>query len=290
MNYINCKNNLLPSEMRKSVAFWANNSVGHINSLLNLPLGTTAVMQKEFTCELNDLLKSFKKISTMYNGEDLSGLPVKPDFLFKENRRFINLLERMKFEGFSGYPYLQQTIFHYIYEQRYINAIFGISNSGQGLITVRFSGIGNYPFICIYNQVYFWSVIGAMHPSLMMGNEKFYHLASGNTRNYLTEITNRFNHICFKLSNLKKPLKDTELEPVLSEFCKLNLDFLRFLYAIKAGSAGIFISNNSKDIPESFYKTLDHIIGEHTLVKELCESLSARLNIKSNCTERFRRN
>ena len=60
--------------------------------------------------------------------EETRRLPSKPQLLFAENRRLINLLERMKFEGFGGYPYLQQSIFHYIYEQRYINAIFGISN------------------------------------------------------------------------------------------------------------------------------------------------------------------
>ena len=182
----------------------------------------------------------------------------------------------MKYEGFGGYPYLQQTIFHYIYEQRYINAIFGVQNESRGLIAVRFLTIGNYPFICIYNQMYFWSVIGAIHPSLMIGNDRFYRSASIYTREYLTEITNRFNLICFRLSELKKPTAKNELKPVFDEFCRLNLEFLRFLKAIKEKGGGIYTAGVPTDISQSFYKSLDHIIGEHTLVKELCDTMCER--------------
>ena len=273
MNYINCKDVNLPSDMRKAVEFWARNTVGHIETLLNLKGTTSAVMQPYFSAELETLLRSFKKISSLYSEGETRRLPSKPQLLFAENRRLINLLERIKFEGFGGYPYLQQTIFHYIYEQRYINAIFGVQNETRGLITVRFSPMGSYPLVCIYNQMYFWSVIGAMHPSLMMGNEKFYRSASLHTRDYLTEITNRFNSVCFSLSSLKKPPTRDELEKVFCTFRELNSDFLRFLKIIKTGERGVFAVGAPTDMPQSFYKSLDHIIGEHTLVKKLCETM-----------------
>ncbi len=276
MNYINCKDVNLPADMIRAVEFWSRNTVGHIETLLKLKGSTAAVMQPYFTKELENLLQSFKKISALYKSEDAFRLPVKPQLLFSENRRLINLLERMKYEGFSGYPYLQQTIFHYIYEQRYINAIFGVPNEARGLITVRFSPMGGYPIVCIYNQMYFWSVIGAMHPSLMMGNEKFYRSASLHTREYLTEITNRFNLICFNLSSLKKPPTGTELQKVFEMFCALNSEFLRFLRLIKAGGGGVYAAGAPTDMPQSFYKSLDHIIGEHTLVKELTEVMGKR--------------
>lgn len=276
MNYINCKDTCLPADMRKAVEFWARNTVGHIETLLRLKGTSAAIMQPYFTKELENLLQSFKKISALYSNEDAFRLPAKPQVLFSENRKLINLLERMKYEGFGGYPYLQQTIFHYIYEQRYINAIFGVQNESRGLIAVRFSTIGNYPFICIYNQMYFWSVIGAIHPSLMIGNDRFYHSASIYTREYLTEITNRFNLICFRLSELKKPTAKNELKPVFDEFCRLNLEFLRFLKAIKEKGGGIYTAGVPTDISQSFYKSLDHIIGEHTLVKELCDTMCER--------------
>ena len=276
MNYINCKDACLPADMRKAVEFWSTNTVGHIETLLKLKGSTAAVMQPYFTKELENLLISFKKISALYKSEDAFRLPAKPQLLFSENRRLINLLERMKYEGFGGYPYLQQTIFHYIYEQRYINAIFGVQNENRGLITVRFSPVGNYPFICIYNQMYFWSVIGAIHPSLMIGNDRFYRSASMHTREYLTEITNRFNLICFKLSELKKPPVKAELKPVFDEFCRLNSEFLQFLKAIKQNRGGIYTAGAPIDMPQSFYKSLDHIIGEHTLVKELCGTMCER--------------
>ncbi len=269
MNYINCKNTLNPVDMRKSVAFWAQNTVEHIASLKKLPGSTSAVLYPDFTAELDSLSSSFKKISELYHSKEDSRLPAKPDFLFKENRKLINLLERMKFEGFGGYPYLQQSIFHYIYEQRYINAIFGITNTGQGLITIRFSGMGNYPFICMYNQMYFWSVIGAMHPSLLIGSEAFYRTASVRTRNFLTEITNRFNSVCYALSSLKKPIERQELAAVFKRFQKLNTEFLNFLSELKSGSGG--------ELPQSFYETVNHMWQEHTLVKELNDTMAERL-------------
>lgn len=276
MNYINCKDICLPEDMRKAVEFWSANTVGHIETLLKLKGSSAAVMQPYFTKGLEESLYSFKKISRLYGGDNQK-LSTKPQLLFAENRKLINLLERMKFEGFGGYPYLQQTIFHYIYEQRYINAIFGVPNETVGLITVRFSPIGNYPLICIYNQMYFWSVIGAIHPSLIMGNEKFYRTASLHTREYLTEITNRFNSVCFNLSSLKKPPERAELKKVFEVFCALNSEFLRFLKLVKAGGSGIYAAGSPTDMPQSFYKSLDHIIGEHALVKELSVAMAQRL-------------
>lgn len=276
MNYINCKDICLPEDMRKAVEFWSANTVGHIETLLKLKGTSAAVMQPYFTKGLEESLYSFKKISRLYGGDNQK-LSTKPQLLFAENRKLINLLERMKFEGFGGYPYLQQTIFHYIYEQRYINAIFGVPNETVGLITVRFSPMGTFPLVCIYNQMYFWSVIGAMHPSLIMGNEKFYRTASLHTREYLTEITNRFNSVCFNLSSLKKPPERAELKKVFEVFCALNSEFLRFLKLIKAGGSGIYAAGSPTDMPQSFYKSLDHIIGEHALVKELSVAMAQRL-------------
>lgn len=276
MNYINCKDICLPEDMRKAVEFWSANTVGHIETLLKLKGSSAAVMRPYFTKGLEESLYSFKKISRLYGGDNQK-LSTKPQLLFAENRKLINLLERMKFEGFGGYPYLQQTIFHYIYEQRYINAIFGVPNETAGLITVRFSPMGTLPLVCIYNQMYFWSVIGAMHPSLIMGNEKFYRTASLHTREYLTEITNRFNSVCFNLSSLKKPPERAELKKVFEVFCALNSEFLRFLKLIKSGGSGIYAAGSPTDMPQSFYKSLDHIIGEHTLVKELSVAMAQRL-------------
>ena len=276
MNYINCKDICLPEDMRKAVEFWSANTVGHIETLLKLKGSSAAVMRPYFTKGLEESLYSFKKISRLYGGDNQK-LSTKPQLLFAENRKLINLLERMKFEGFGGYPYLQQTIFHYIYEQRYINAIFGVPNETVGLITVRFSPMGILPLVCIYNQMYFWSVIGAMHPSLIMGNEKFYRTASLHTREYLTEITNRFNSVCFNLSSLKKPPERAELKKIFEVFCALNSEFLRFLKLIKAGGSGIYAAGSPTDMPQSFYKSLDHIIGEHTLVKELSVAMAQRL-------------
>ena len=45
---------------------------------------------------------------------------------------------------------------------------------------------------------------------------------------------------------------------------------------IKAGGGGVYAAGAPTDMPQSFYKSLDHIIGEHTLVKELAETMGER--------------
>ena len=123
-----------------------------------------ALSEDEITKELTNLNESFKK------GE--RPLAYYQEFL-RLNTALINLLERIKFEAFSGYPVMQQSVFHYIYESRYTNAIFGVKNTvGNVLITNYFLPFLNNGLSCFYNQMYFWCIIGSMHPSLLMGNLK----------------------------------------------------------------------------------------------------------------------
>lgn len=278
MNFINCSNSISPEEIRKTVAFWSENSFQHISSLLNSNKGTTAVLDQEFSAELKELYDDFKGINELYTS-GVSRLPAKPDILFRTNKKFIDLLERLKFEGFSGYPILQQSVFHYIYEQRYINAVFGMLNpSGNVLITANFLPLGNNENLCIYNQMYFWSIIGAMHPSLLMDTNAFYNSINGYSREYLTEITNSFNRITLSLSNLKRPIQKAALARIFSEFSALNIRILEFLISAKSGSPKIYSSPNVIRLPESFYGKVEHMIKEHTLVKELNENIKKRLS------------
>lgn len=268
MNYINCKNNLSSETMIKTVAFWSKNSIEHIESLLKLTNGTTAVLQPYFKEQLVEILNDFKKINQMYSQNNSRLIP-KPQIFFKINLRFINLLERMKFEGFSGYPVLQQSVFHYLYEQRYINAIFGMNNPvGNVLISCYFLPFQNN-LSCIYNQMYFWGIIGSIHPSFLIGNNAFYNAINGYSKEFLTDICNRFNLINFKLSQMKKPIKKTEIKPIFEEFKNLNGDFLEFLKLVKSNNLRIFITTPNLRLSEGFYSTLEHIILEHTLVRDI---------------------
>ncbi len=276
MNFINCQNNLSSEIMIKSVAFWSENSFQHIDSLLKSTNGTTAVLQPFFKEELLNLYEEFKKINQMYKQNNPRLIP-KPAVFFKINLRFINLLERIKFEGFSGYPILQQSIFHYIYEQRYINAVFAVNNPvGNVLITEYFYPFQNNVYSCIYNQMYFWCIIGSMHPSLLMGNNVFYNSINGYSKEFLTNVCNSFNEIAFKLSQMKKPIKKVKLSEIFAEFEKLNSAFLEFLKLVKANNPRIFINVQNLRLSESFYAAVSHMIGEHTLVDEINKGLNIK--------------
>jgi hypothetical protein len=183
MNYINCQNNLSPALMRKTIIFWCENTIQHISSLLSAFRGSGAVLNDDFLREIKEIELIFKSIFDEYSSSK-NNLPTRPAILFKTNTRFIKSLERLKFEGASGYPLLAQSIYHYIFEQSYINAIFGVSvPQNQPLITFKFAPF--YTNNCVYNQMYFWSVIGSMHPSLLLNNNDFALALNGYSRDFL---------------------------------------------------------------------------------------------------------
>jgi len=268
MNFINFSGNSSPELLRKTVVFWSENSFQHISSLLKSPSGTTAVLQPFFREQLKSFYEQFKAINQDFKEKNMPNSSY-VGFL-RLNQSFISLLERIKYEGFSGYPVLQQSVFHYIYEQRYINAVFGNKNMvGNVLITAYFLPFLNQSMNCFYNQMYFWSIIGSMHPSLLMGNNTFYNAINGYSKEFLTEVCNTFNRINFNLSSLKRPMKRNNLTEIFEEFMHLNCAFLDFLKLIKQNSAKIFISPSVIRLSADFYAAVDHQIAEHTLVDEI---------------------
>lgn len=278
MNYINCQNSISPDEMRKAVIFWSLNTFQHIESLLNSADETVATLQPEFQKQLKSLMNSFKRIYDLYKESHNNNLSTKPDYFFKENQKFINLLERLKFEGYAGFPSLQQTIFHYLYEQHYASAVFAVnSNSSNVLITTKYNGMGNYTYICIFNQMYFWSIIGAMHPSLLLENRKFADAITSSAKEFLINTTNQFNSLNFELSELKKPITRANLTKLFEKFEMLNASILNFLIQAKSNSTKVFTNPFGNGLPKAFYGKLQHMIDEHTMVKELNESIAKKL-------------
>ena len=272
MNFINCENTISNRLVEKTVAFWSENSMQHITSLLRSTNGTTAVLQPYFREELKNFSEEFKNFKEVYS-KNTPRQTVRPISFLRTNARFINLLERIKYEGFSGYPILQQSVFHYIYEQRYVNAVLGVNNPLNNLlITEYFSPFQNYN--CIYNQMYFWCIIGSMHPSLLMGNNGFYNAINGYSKEFLTDICNNFNLINFKLSSLKKPIKKGALQPLIAEFKALNLSFLEFLKLVKSGNPRIFTNVGNLMLSNTLYATVEHMINEHSLVEEISRNFN----------------
>ncbi len=276
MNYINCQNNVSPALMRKTIIFWCENSIQHISSLLSSFRGSGAVLNEEFIREIKEIELIFKSIFDEYSSEK-TNLPARPAILFKTNTRFIAVLERIKCEAVSGYPILQQSVYHYIFEQNYINAIFGIMMPQQTpLITVKFAPFYNNN--CIFNQMYFWSVIGSMHPSLLFNNSDFAVALNGYSKEFLRDTVNGFNNICFMLSDIPKSSNKKELLKIFKNFQQLNINFLNFLESAYNGSARVYTSTTSQRFSDNFYKGARHMIAEHKLVCELNESIAQILN------------
>ena len=254
--------------MRKAAIFWSENIAEHINSFLKAVPSTTAVLEDYFKGELKEYYHKFMNFNENFKKGE------RPLAFFQEflrvNSGFINLLERIKFEALSGYPVMQQSLFHYIYESRYTNAIFGVKNMvGNVLITNYFLPFLNNGFSCFYNQMYFWSIIGGMHPSLLLNNNAFYNALNGYSKEFLTNVCNKFNNINYRLSSIRKPVKRNALTDVFRDFCALNSEYLEFLRAVKQTSPKIFITPNLSRLPESFYSAVEHQISEHSLVKEI---------------------
>lgn len=275
MNYINCQKNLPPEAVRKAIVFWCENSIQHISSFLSAIKGSGAVLNDDFLREIKEIDIIFKSIYDEYSS-DKTGLPVRPAILFKTNTRFIALLERIKLEAVSGYPILQQSVYHYIFEQNYINAIFGVSvPQNTPLITVKFAPFYNNN--CVFNQIYFWSVIGAMHPSLLLNNNDFAAAINGYSREYLRDTANNFNFICFSLSDMHKMNNKKELTKIFNSFCQLNNSFLSFLISAQKSSPKVFAATSKPTLSEGFYKGVQHMINEHRLVSELCDGMGEML-------------
>lgn len=271
MNYINCKQVLTPELLEETIKFWSQNSYQHIGVILNSYENTSAILSNTFKEELMRLQKAFisiyKKLDDIKNSKERS--LILSAFLH-ENQNLIKLLERLKFEGFNGYPILSQNIFHYIYEQRYINAI--LSNNSKDanvLITLRFKPFKNVKLSCIYNHMYFWSIIGAMHPAILMGISPANEVLPTHLRNKLTNIKNKFNAIAFILSNQKKPISSKEISDIFINFESVNNEFLKLLIDMQNGKEEVLPDIFNTVLPESFYGAISHMIAEHTYVKNL---------------------
>lgn len=258
--------------MKTAAAFWSENNAQHITTLLKSNVGSTAVLNDFFKERLKDYYERFININKGFKTA-APNMAQYQEFL-RTNAGFVNLLERIKYEAFSGYPILQQSVFHYIYEARYINAVFGTKNATGGpIITVHFLPFLNNTLACLYNQMYFWGIIGAMHPSLIMGNNAFYNAINGYAKEFLTEVCNNFNSLNYRLSSLKKPLKKAALAYIFKDFSAVNNEYLDFLGSVKAANPKIFLSSFATRLPTSFYAAIDHQIAEHTLVAEINKNI-----------------
>lgn len=261
----------------ETIRYWALNSYQHIDVLRNSAKPNNGVLYDSFN---NDLIRLYKSFHNIY--DELAD--VKRDtnvyFMVKRfliaNDHFIVLLQRLKFEGFNGYPELYQVTYHILYEQMYVKEIFrplmitSDINTDNVVINSNFRrmGLGTNPNQCIYGQIYFWSIIGAEHPSIIMN------ISPEETKQLprkiideLNNMTERFNKINYKLSSIYSKMNNMKILVVLKEFCKTNNEFIKLLNSLKDTIESLpDIKNN---LPPLFFAILEHIIKEHEYAKLL---------------------
>lgn len=271
MNYIDCGKILTPKAIKKTVCFWAENSYQHIEVLLATADKKIIVIPMRMEKKLKELYETFKTISEECEKSDnRKTIILLAGAFLNENKNFINILERMKSEVAGGYPPVFMNVYHYICEQKYVNAILSRpAVQTDNLINISFTPFSDNDLKCVYNHIYFWCIIASIHPGILLGNSVFERIIPVETKNDLMEYRLKFNLIAYDLSRLERPLKKDEISNIYNDFYNLNKCFLTMLSSIMKGDSSVIDVHFAKILPDSFYDSVNHMIGEHIYVENL---------------------
>lgn len=273
MKYINCMDKITEKILISTINFWSENSYQHIDVLINGHDGTGAELYPHFEKELEMISDSFKSIQKCANmsisKKDIMSLSKK---FINVNNKFIKILERLRFEGFNGYPILFESVYHFTYEQKYANKLLEPMHntckkqepiSSIYKTTFQQGLMHTNTLKCIYTQMYFWSIIGGQHPSLIITIPGASSMLPDSIKTNFKDVTNKFNHICYDLSNVYySDLSKKSLYNIFQHFYMVNNEFLEILKDIRC---------NRPQLPDIFYGVLDHIIEEHEYVDTLID-------------------
>ncbi len=265
-----------------TIKYWAKNSYQHIDVLLDSAEPNKATLEESFRTNMKRLHGSFQAIHDELETvkRDTNVYYMVKRFL-RANDHFITLLERLKFEGYNGYPILYQLTYHILYEQMYVKEIFKPLMNSRNVkpqdvvINANFRevGLGTNPIQCIYGQLYFWSIIGAEHPSIIMNISptEMKQLPKKTIDDFNT-MTHLFNKMTYKLSNIYPKLNSRNLVIVLKEFETLNKEFIKLLGELWTNPR--YLPTKVKDsLPKLFFGILEHIINEHKYADALCHRI-----------------
>lgn len=287
MDVINCTDNFSERLVLDTIRFWSENSYQHIEVLLNSATPQGPYLYKDFE---KDLKLLFKKFKGYYKDTDTTNSLTELIFLMNNflhtNDYFIKVLEKMKFEGFNGFPDAYQTVYHFLYEQRYIKELFRPIEYTPGIdpasvvIHAHFKklGLGITPLECIYNQMYFWCIIGAEHPSIIGGVSPAEEMLPKTTKNLLLKVTKEFNNIAHQLSSVYANLSEDNLRIILREFTTVNKEFLKLLEKFDEKNSQYLPDSIKKQLPKLFFGVLEHIEDEHKYALHLAKRFEKYLN------------
>lgn len=287
MNVINCTDTFSEKLILDTIKFWSEKSYQHIEVLLNSDSPSGPILFKDFEDNLKRLFTKFKDIYEKTDSvQDTTELIYLLNDFLSINDFFIHLLEKLKFEGFNGFPYQYQIVYHILYEQKYIKELFRPIeythhiNPESVLIYASFkqTGLGLTALECIYNQMYFWCIIGAQHPSIIDSLFPAEADLPKATQVMLVKITNEFNSIAHQLSKICPQLNKDSLSKLLKEFKFVNQEFLKLLDNFGEKNSQYFPDKIKKQLPKLFFGLLQHIEEEHEYVLNLCKRFEKYLN------------
>ncbi len=278
MDFINCCNTFTDSLIINTIQFWSENSYEHIDVLLHGYEGSGAILQVSFQEKLQELYDSFQRI---YQKSNCTHTSKQIKLLLKQflalNQDFLFLLQRLKFEGFNAYPILYEIVYHVIYEGQYVADLFRplgfIVNKPNSSVVINTTYKTN-TYIqtnmeCIYNNIYFWSLIGAQHTSIIATISPLENDLPQKTKALLTDYANSFNSINYQLSTIYCRLNRNNLMTSFYEFITTNSNFLGLLETINTNDNPLFPTEIKTKLPPLFYKILNHLIKEHTYIQTI---------------------
>lgn len=254
----------------EAVSFWAINDMQHIAVLLDSAHGVGAELFPTFRKTLKGLSKDFQDIADAIEQKPIKNPQQLTTRFLKKNRELLDLLERLKFEGYNGFPVLYEAVIHFIYESEYANDVIrGVNPLPMyGQLSVLFQikfrnmGIGSNKMQCSYGQMYFWTIIGAQHPSLLMNvtpNEAAQLPQS--TKDVFLYFINKFNRIAYEMSNMYPNLSKKKLRDIYEVYETTYREFFDFLMDFKNNDMLLPYSLR-RSLPKIFFGVLEHIIDE----------------------------
>lgn len=246
-----------PDTIRQLLTFCSKNSYQHINALLIHAEKSGAEFEPSAETALRNINADMQKIYADALRSSSPANLIRP-FIAADNM-LINLSERIKFEGCNGYPELTQYILHILYEQRFFKFLFlDTGQVGNALFTTRLNAEPKpSSHYLIYNGLYFFSAIGAMHAGTLMHDAEFSRIAP-DAANHAADITKKFNGINKNLA--------ANANGVFKNFKDLNSEMTEFLRLINSRSTQIFTGTSHILLPQSFFDGTEHMLTEHEMM------------------------
>ncbi len=306
MHYVTHLHQPTPSLLSQTLCFWSEMTLHHIDVLLHIFEGSGAVLFFDFQKSLTALLEQLNTLdachpststlpldkaptpdgrsrSTSSSPFKTSSTTVKGELnqFLAINQQFISLLERLKFEGFNGYPILLEIIYFFLLEATYAQNLFtSIAYEKQrSSVPFRMSFTFNTknPLAITYTHLYFLATISTHHTSIVLTISPLEILLPDTTRNMIHNYKNQFNALTFDTSQCFSHLTSSDLSRLLNAFIPLNTSLIEVLEEFRRPSSTAFPRQIKEQLPDIFFEMLLHFIATHHYFDSLCKDLLGTL-------------